>query len=331
MPDISVIPRVSVLVPVYNMERYLPQCLESLLVQTLGDIEIICIDDGSTDSSPAILERYAAEDDRIRIITKDNTGYGDSMNQGIEAACGIYIGICEPDDYVDSDMFETLASAAERHGDPDIVKAAYWREVDAGTEQERSVSCFYYNRIEPIRQPFTLEECPDLFFYHPSIWAAIYRRSFLNDAEIRFKPIPGAGWADNPFMARTLVAAKSIVYVDKPLYHYREFEDGSMSHLSDWHILIDRWCEMDEVLRAAGIDDPAVLECLYNRGCAYMEMLNADFDTSDPAIASAARAMAARMDYDAIYRSRRIDQPLKDAYQMHVPRRKRLAHRITRH
>ena len=88
-------PKVSILVPVYNVERFLPQCLDSLVAQTLEDIQIICINDGSTDGSLEILERYAAQDSRIEIIDKPNSGYGASMNCGLDAARGEYIGITE--------------------------------------------------------------------------------------------------------------------------------------------------------------------------------------------------------------------------------------------
>ena len=103
-------PRVSVLVPFYNVERYLPKCLDSLEAQTLKDIEFICINDGSTDSSLEIAQRYAARDDRFQIIDKRNSGYGASMNCGMRAARGHYIGIVESDDFVSPDAFEELVA-----------------------------------------------------------------------------------------------------------------------------------------------------------------------------------------------------------------------------
>ena len=97
-------PQISVLVPVYNVECYLEQCLESLVKQSFKDIEMICVDDGSTDCSGLILDRYAASDSRIRVIHKQNTGYGDSMNVALDCARGEYIAILESDDYA-KDMF----------------------------------------------------------------------------------------------------------------------------------------------------------------------------------------------------------------------------------
>ena len=88
-------PAVSVLIPCYNVEKYLRQCLDSVVNQTLKDMEILCINDGSTDSTPAVIKEYAAKDSRIRVIDKPNSGYGDSMNRALDAATGEYVGIVE--------------------------------------------------------------------------------------------------------------------------------------------------------------------------------------------------------------------------------------------
>ena len=101
-------PKVSILVPICNVERYLRECLNSLVNQTLREIEIICINDGSTDSSLSIIREYERRDERIVVIDKPNSGYGDSMNKGIELARGEYIGIVESDDFASLNMFETL-------------------------------------------------------------------------------------------------------------------------------------------------------------------------------------------------------------------------------
>ena len=118
-------PKVSVLVPVYNVEKYVGMCLDSLLCQTLKDMEIICIDDGSTDNSSAILAEYAKRDSRIIIITKENTGYGASMNLGLSRAKGEYIGIVESDDYALPEMFEQLYIKAQEN-ELEVVKTNYY-------------------------------------------------------------------------------------------------------------------------------------------------------------------------------------------------------------
>ena len=101
-------PKISVIIPVYNVEKYLRECLDSVINQTLADIEIILVDDGSPDNCPQICDEYALKDNRIKVIHKENGGYGSAMNVGLEKATGEYIGIVEPDDYIDSKMYEDL-------------------------------------------------------------------------------------------------------------------------------------------------------------------------------------------------------------------------------
>ena len=108
-------PKVSIVIPTYNVEQYLKECLDSVINQTLKDIEIICVDDGSTDNSGKILDEYAAKDSRIKVIHKENGGYGKAMNVGIDNATGEYIGIVEPDDYIEFDMYETLYINAKKN------------------------------------------------------------------------------------------------------------------------------------------------------------------------------------------------------------------------
>ena len=116
--------KVSILVPVCNVEKFLEKCLQSLVDQTLKDIEIICINDGSKDNSLSIIKKFANLDNRIVIIDKPNSGYGDSMNCGLDLAKGEYIGIVESDDFANLDMFEKLYGLAKCY-DADIVKSNY--------------------------------------------------------------------------------------------------------------------------------------------------------------------------------------------------------------
>ena len=117
--------KISVVVPVYNVEKYLKECINSIINQTLEDIEIICVNDGSTDSSLEILNDYAKKDSRIIVINKSNSGYGHTMNMGLNAASGEYIGIIESDDFADKNMFEDLYKLAKEY-DADIVKGDWY-------------------------------------------------------------------------------------------------------------------------------------------------------------------------------------------------------------
>ena len=107
-------PKVSVVIPVYNVEKYLGECLDSVLRQTLNEIEIICVDDGSTDGSAAILQKYAAADPRIRLISQANAGLSAARNAGMDAATGKYIYFLDSDDYISADAMEKCFSICER-------------------------------------------------------------------------------------------------------------------------------------------------------------------------------------------------------------------------
>lgn len=305
---------VSVVVAIYNVEDYLEQCLRSLAAQSPCVSEIICIDDGSTDRSSVILDRCAQHDSRIKVLHRENGGYGSAMNLGMSMASGDYIGIVEPDDFVDPALYSVLAEAAARHDAPDIVKASYWRIVNAGSSSEEQLPAFYLGEIAHVDAPFTIEEDADLLLYHPSIWTAMYRREFLEANNINFKECPGAGWVDNPFLMETMCAARSIVYIDEPLYYYREFSDALSGGLKDPRIISDRWIEMDEAIKRYGITSHAVLEAHMSRGCSYLEMLQKDFDRHDAAVRTCASAMLNRMDKSVIRHSKKILPSYKRAY-----------------
>lgn len=121
----SDIPKVSLLVPICNVERYLRECLDSAVAQTLKDIEIICINDGSTDSSPDIIREYVERDPRVKMIDKANSGYGDSMNRGLEMARGEYVGILESDDFMFEDSLQKLVAKADAEH-ADVVKGDFY-------------------------------------------------------------------------------------------------------------------------------------------------------------------------------------------------------------
>lgn len=215
-------PKVSVLVPVYNVEKYLRICLDSLLCQTLRDIEIICIDDGSTDHSSEILAEYAAKDARIVVITKENTGYGASMNMGLRCAGGEYIGIVESDDYALPEMFEQLYIAAKKH-DAEMVKANYY-QVFSGNNKKNFIENLNGLPYEKIINP--LEEL-ELFSKAPTIWSGIYRNDFLKNNKILFHETPGASFQDISFAFFVLFYARRVVLFKEAYLCYRYDNEGS--------------------------------------------------------------------------------------------------------
>lgn len=217
-------PKVSVLTPVYNVADYLPQCLDSLKAQTLEDIEFICINDGSTDSSPEILQRYAAGDARFKIIDKQNEGYGKSMNRGIAAAKGEYIGILESDDFIAPDAFERLYALAKANGDCDVVKANYYTfDGEHGERFVENLPADLCGRaIDPSRP-----ENAQVVIPTPAIWSALYRRSFLQENGIGFLETPGAGFQDTGFVMKCFIAARKVYLTQDAFIRYRVDNSGS--------------------------------------------------------------------------------------------------------
>lgn len=256
--------KISVIVPIYGVERYLRQCLDSIASQSFSDFEVILVDDGGKDGCPAICDDYAARDSRFKVIHKANAGYGAAVNSGLTAARGEWIGIVEPDDWIAPDMYETLLSVTG--DDVDIVKANFTYIHPWGI-------CRRGINLQPPARPFSAKEYPDLLTVHPSIWTCIYRASFLRDAGIRMKEIPGAGWADNPFLYETLCQARKIAFVDKPVYFYRSpFEDPIIAR-SNWQVPHGRLMEIFARYHVKGIDDAGLWDGLHQRALYCLAMM----------------------------------------------------------
>lgn len=241
-------PKVSVLVPIYNVEKYLSQCLDSIINQKLDDIEIILINDGSNDSSPLIIEKYQNQDKRIKVINKINTGYGNSMNLGLDMATGEYIGIVEPDDFIEKDMFFDLYDLAKKYNS-DLVKSDYFGFQD---NQKRKMGKF---ASYPIEKPIDIFEYPSLVRMQPSIWSGIYRKEFLDNNNIRFLESPGASFQDTSFAFKTFCLAKNIILTDKPYLNYRmDNENSSVKSQSKVFLITLEYNEIDKFLN----DNPKI-------------------------------------------------------------------------
>ena len=227
-------PSVSVLIPVYNSGDYLRVCIESLENQDCGTAaEFICVNDGSTDGSPAVLDAWAARDPRVRVIHQRNKGYGKAMNAALDKARGAYIGIVEPDDWAEPHMFSTLLRLAEQTG-ADIAKGVYVGESDKKSHTDTR----FQNRAEG--ETSAPEDFPVFLTGAPSIWAAIYRKSMLEAHRIRFSETPGASFQDLGFFMRTWAAAETIATTGKPVYHYREDNPNSSTRRKEdgaWAVL----------------------------------------------------------------------------------------------
>ena len=286
---------VSIIIPMYNVAGTLDQCLSSIEAQTHTNLEIICVNDGSPDNSSAIAHAHAAADSRITVIDKPNEGYGASCNRGMALARGTWTAIVEPDDYLEPTMFqELLRKASSLSQAPDVVKCAYWRVFDENGRSSRVV-CPYKGRVKAKAQPFAVGDGVELLLHHPAIWAAIYRTDFLRARNITMVEVPGAGWADNPFMVQTLCATTAIAYVDLPLYNYREHDLNDAEHLAARSPLVPltRWNEMMDAALDLGVIDRRVLEALALRGVNYasitLSAAPADAQARELAVRSMAR------------------------------------------
>jgi glycosyltransferase involved in cell wall biosynthesis len=292
---------VSVIVPIYNAGKFLRQCLDSICGQTHKELEIILIDDGCTDNSPAIIDEYAARDPRVKAIHKENGGYGAGCNRGIDIATGKWISIIEPDDYIDAEMYQNMLDFASKSSSQiDIIKCP-WTEVcnwDDPTKTETR-PCLLASRLASRNKPFTLSDEPMLITMHPSIWSALYRRDFLNEKGIRFIEYPGAGWADNPFLVETMCQASSILYLNNCYYNYRVDLPGSTHNHKTPELVtrpFDRWVTMLEVIKRLGITDERILAAHYQKGFSYAFGAEIDDGKDNPLVIENEKRIFSMMD-----------------------------------
>ena len=209
-------PNVSIIMPIYNAGSFLYQSLDSAVCQTFENIEIVCVNDGSTDASLGVMRDYARHDRRIKVIDKPNGGYGHAMNVGISAATGEYVMILEPDDFKELNMFERLYAEAKRLG-CDVVKSNYWEHEGAtGADSFENV---LDGRIFGVAT--NAMDDPTIILIRPCIWTSIYRRQFLNDCRIRFNETPGAAYQDSSFAFRALTSAGRLSFIEDAFLHYR--------------------------------------------------------------------------------------------------------------
>ena len=224
--------KISVIVPVYNVENYLIQCLDSIINQTLKDIEIICVDDCSPDNSIEILEEYKNKDNRINIIRhSNNQGLGPARNTGLKHANGEYISFIDSDDYIDKNFLFYLYSTAKKY-DSDVVSTSNIPENHNGELRDHN----YLKEIKKIGDylrdgisnvSIKNEKRPGLEYMAVSAWNKIYRRSFLLENELYFMDI-NFGPEDADYYRRLLISEPKTSYNHNAIYYYR-IRDNSMT------------------------------------------------------------------------------------------------------
>lgn len=245
--------KVSVIVPVYNSAPYLRQCLDSIVGQTLREIEIICVDDGSTDESPAILEEYAAADERLRVLHQQNQYAGVARNNGMAQASGKYLMFWDSDDYFDLTALEKMYNQCEADK-ADICVCGVKRQYDdiGATIVEPN---YIRKNCLPESIPFNRETNEEfiLNFATPAVWNKMFRHSFVEEARLSFSPTKSAN--DVLFVEVALCSAASITLVQEPLVVYRRDREGSLTNTLSTTAAtpIHIWVETAQELERRGI------------------------------------------------------------------------------
>ncbi len=203
--------KISIIIPVYNVEKFLKKCLTSVVEQTLKDIEIICINDGSKDKSLHILNSFAEKDNRIIVINQSNQGQSCARNAGLEIATGEYIGFVDSDDWIDIDFYEKLYTTAKKYN-ADIAAAGIKRLRPYKWKYHLKIKCEEYT--EDTNKKFRLCDVPDKCY----VWNKIYKTSELKRYNIIFEP--HVFYEDRCFTAEVLVKLKGLVSVPDTYYNY---------------------------------------------------------------------------------------------------------------
>ncbi len=246
---------VSVIIPVYNVEKYLARCIDSVLEQTVKDIEVILIDDGSTDKSSVICDQYALADPRINVIHKDNGGLASARNAGLHIAKGKYVFFLDSDDWLERDGLKILYDKGEEYN-VDFVRFRPFRSglpgkaehVPARLEKVRELSEGYYNKDRIISEvyPRLLATSHLTMGAIVGVWESLYRRDFLNKnglffhEEIRYSE-------DLIFSAELVRAADSFYYIDSPCVYHYYYNPESISR----SFRENRWDSCKETVRVA--------------------------------------------------------------------------------
>ena len=231
-------PNISIIIPVYNIENYIGKCLDSLISQSFGDFEIICVNDGSKDNSLFVLEEYSKKDNRIKVISQNNSGSGAARNRGLREASGKYVQFLDGDDYFEPQMLEKLYNLAEKHG-ADISACSSRKVDDEGniTESRNPNSPINLDKT-PFNKPFSYRDFPeDIFSLIGTMpWNKLYLRDMIISNNLEFPSLTGPD--DLCFVYMSYVCANKIVVIDDELINYRFNRIGSVqtyraNHASD--------------------------------------------------------------------------------------------------
>lgn len=212
-------PEISIIVPVYNKEDYLGDCLESLIQQSFKNIEILCIDDGSTDSSSKIIEDYAKTDSRIKIFSQNNNGPGSARNKGIINSTGEYLAFVDADDWIELDTMEILYNNAKKY-DSDLV---LFNAIEHLPDNKTNSRIYFKDKIQ---QVFNYKQQKNLVLNNYLIVCTkLHKKTFIKDNDIYFSEF--GLFEDVYFHIKSVILADKISYLDDILYHYRRTQSNT--------------------------------------------------------------------------------------------------------
>ena len=243
-------PIVSIIVPVYNAEQYLTKCVDSILHQNLNNIELILVDDGSQDQSPALCDAYASQDKRVRVVHQENAGAAAARNHGMELAQGTYIAFVDSDDWIDPDMYKTMVETAERDGS-ELVICDCKKEFDAESQlYTHELRGGYFDRTAMEKEYFPQLLMPDNMEYPVTIsnWLLLIRREVIVKNQLAF-PEGMRFSEDLLFGSEVGYYAQSMTYLrGYAPYHYRQ-NPQSVTHTEykdKWPLLRELWLQINE-------------------------------------------------------------------------------------
>lgn len=254
--------KVSVILPSLNVGKYIEKCLDSVMSQTLCDIEILCVDAGSTDGTLEYIEQCARKDGRVHLFNSDKKSYGYQVNLGLDHAVGKYIAIVDTDDFIEPDMYERLYETAEKTEFPDFVMGGSY---EFGEINGRLIKWDASGINAPVDKRMDAEGNRQLFFDSvANIWDKIYRTAFIKENQIRLNETKGATYQDTGLKYQTACLAKSMAFTEGAFYDYRIDNPGaSMKQNHLWDAIPSEMDFLNQKLGEKISDDPQLAKMMW--------------------------------------------------------------------